>query len=240
MEKVKQLFDDYIQNFDLTNPDLKRKYNHSYRVMELSKELADSIHLSKRDCELAQIIGLLHDIGRFEQLKTVHSYNDFKFEHADYGATYLRDSSFLDLLSLTEEEKQIIVSAVKYHNKYELPNQLEERTKLFCQLIRDADKLDIFSLTLQLPKKNLGILNPEIRKEFFLGKSCHIHPEMSSYDYVLVRLGFLHDLYFPRSFQIFSERHYLDIYFKILGEKEELKEYFDYSRNYLEQKLKEE
>ena len=240
MEQVIQLFENYVQNFDLTNPDIKRKYDHSYRVMELSNELANSIHLSKRDCELARLIGLLHDIGRFEQLKTVHSYNDFQFEHADYGATYLQDSSFLDPLLLTEEEKLVIVSAVKYHNKYELPNHLEERTELFCKLIRDADKLDIFSLTLQLPKKDLGRLNPEIKKEFFLGRSCHIHPEMSSYDYVLVRLGFLHNLYFLRSFQIFSERHYLDIYFKILGEKEELKEYFDYSRNYLEQKLKEE
>ena len=121
MEQVKQLFENYVQNFDLTNPDIKRKYDHSYRVMELSNELANSIHLSKRDCELAMLIGLLHDIGRFEQLKRVHSYNDFQFEHADYGATYLQDSSFLDPLLLTEEEKLVIVSAVKYHNKYHIP-----------------------------------------------------------------------------------------------------------------------
>ena len=85
--KMKEEFDKYVQNYDLNNIDIKRKYRHSYRVMNLSKRYATLLGFSKEDIELATVIGLLHDIGRFEQLKVYHTYDDTKsIDHALYGS----------------------------------------------------------------------------------------------------------------------------------------------------------
>ena len=49
------------------------KKEHTYRVANLSEKIARSISdiydLSEGDVDLAWIIGMFHDIGRFEQVK---------------------------------------------------------------------------------------------------------------------------------------------------------------------------
>ena len=59
-------FEKYIKNYDLNNKEIKKKYLHSYRVMNLSKKYATLLNYNKHDIELATIIGLLHDIGRIK------------------------------------------------------------------------------------------------------------------------------------------------------------------------------
>lgn len=40
----------------------------------MQQKNAEGLKLSEEDCKLAQVIGLLHDIGRFEQLKRYDSF----------------------------------------------------------------------------------------------------------------------------------------------------------------------
>ena len=83
---MNKALENYIKNYDMTDQDIKYKYNHSYRVMKKSEYLSNKLNLSKTDKELAKIIGLYHDIGRFEQDKRYDSFNDKKtFDHGDYG-----------------------------------------------------------------------------------------------------------------------------------------------------------
>ena len=83
---VIEAFERYVSNYDMNDINIKLKYDHSYRVMELNKKYATLLGSNKEDIELASIIGLLHDIGRFEQLKVYHTYDDFKsVDHADYS-----------------------------------------------------------------------------------------------------------------------------------------------------------
>ena len=89
LEKVKEAFDKYTNNYDMTNKNIRLKYEHSYAVMDLMGELAFRLNLDKEKIELAKIIGLLHDIGRFEQLKEYNSFSDDNIDHGDYGADYL-------------------------------------------------------------------------------------------------------------------------------------------------------
>jgi putative nucleotidyltransferase with HDIG domain len=42
---------------------------HTYHVADNARNIAEKLKLSKEDIELAELIGLLHDIGRFEELK---------------------------------------------------------------------------------------------------------------------------------------------------------------------------
>ena len=76
MMKVNDVFDKYVGTFDLDDKNIQLKYNHSYRVADLSKKYAKLLHFSDEEVLLAETIGLLHDIGRFEQIKNYNSYDD--------------------------------------------------------------------------------------------------------------------------------------------------------------------
>lgn len=240
MKEVIKQFEAYVHEFDLTNFDLERKYRHSYRVMKLMEQLAHSLKLSEEDVTLACIIGLLHDIGRFEQLKEVDSYDDTKFEHADFGTQYLKTSHFLEQCHVPDIWYPIIFTAVQYHNKYDIPEYLDEKTLLFTKLIRDADKIDILRLTIEKKQESTGEVRQQVMDEFYQKKQIHILPGFSKKEFVFVRLGFLYDLNFRKSFELVKEDDFLNKYYEVLDRPEELKEYFDFSRVYLEQQLKEE
>lgn len=61
-------FNKYVNGFDISNDDIMRKINHSLRVAKLMKEYAKKLEYSEEEITLAEEIGLLHDIGRFEQI----------------------------------------------------------------------------------------------------------------------------------------------------------------------------
>ena len=68
IEKAKNVFKEYVKKYDDTNPKIKMKIIHILKVAENSKKIATDLNLSEEDIVLAELIGLLHDIGRFEQV----------------------------------------------------------------------------------------------------------------------------------------------------------------------------
>ena len=76
LEKAKNEFIKYTNNYDLTNSHITRKIYHSLRVMEVSKKIAEDLKLTQEQIDLATLIGLLHDIARFEQRKRYGTYYD--------------------------------------------------------------------------------------------------------------------------------------------------------------------
>ena len=80
-EAAKQVFEEYLDGYDRENDKVKLKIIHTYGVVEQSRNLAERLMLSEEDTSLAMIIALLHDIGRFEQLKRYDS-----FEPAHHGS----------------------------------------------------------------------------------------------------------------------------------------------------------
>ena len=77
-EKLVQAFEDYVANYDLKNPNILLKYIHTGKVADNCEEIAKSLGLSEKDCDIAWEIGMLHDIGRFEQLRRFNTFNDSK------------------------------------------------------------------------------------------------------------------------------------------------------------------
>ena len=137
-------FNKYVSNYDLNNKDIRLKYNHSFRVMELSEKYANLLGLYEEDVKLAKPIGLLHDIGRFEQLAVYHTYNDSKsIDHADYSVEQLFDKEEIKRFYKNKNHWDIIRLAIKNHNKFAITGVSDDRCLLHCHLIRDTDKLDI-------------------------------------------------------------------------------------------------
>ena len=90
IEKAKEEFINYTKNYNLEDTNIKRKQIHSLRVMEISKKIAEYIGLTPEEVKIAELIGLLHDIGRFEQYSNYHTFrDDYSIDHGDYGVQIL-------------------------------------------------------------------------------------------------------------------------------------------------------
>lgn len=61
-------FNSYVARYDVSDERIALKVEHTYKVAELFDEIAQGEGLSPADVDLAWLCGLLHDIGRFEQL----------------------------------------------------------------------------------------------------------------------------------------------------------------------------
>ena len=142
MENAKEEFIKYTENYDLTDENLGGKQKHSLRVMQISEEIARDLKLNQEEIKLAALIGLLHDIARFEQYTKYKTFRDLdSIDHGDYGAKIL-EKEIRKYIELPQYD-EIIIKAVKNHNKYKMEDGLSEKEELFAKIIRDADKIDI-------------------------------------------------------------------------------------------------
>ena len=142
IEHAKKAFDTFIRQFDVNDPKISLKIRHTYYVMEACEYLAREMNLDKTDYDLAILIGLLHDIGRFEQLKKFNSYDDNLICHARCGIEVLFEQGHIRDFIETYQYDNIIYHAIKNHSAYAIAPGLNEQELLHARLIRDADKID--------------------------------------------------------------------------------------------------
>ena len=161
-EQAKKAFDDYTSKYDISDIKIKLKVEHTYRVAEIAEEIAKSIFDDKSYVDFAWFLGLLHDVGRFEQVKRFNTFNDeASVDHAEFGADLLfREELLFDFFPenfrqqmTVEDQKWIALAeeAIRAHNKLKIPEDLDEFSKTFCNLLRDADKADIFKVLTDVP-----------------------------------------------------------------------------------------
>lgn len=145
----------YASQYDAGNSMIRHKVEHTLRVAENCERIAASLGLNGEDVTFAWFLGLLHDIGRFEQVRRFGTFIDsVSVDHAEFGADLLFHDQLIDSFpaeSLTEQELRSLETAIRLHNKLTLPEALDDRTRRFCEIIRDADKADIFRVVAELP-----------------------------------------------------------------------------------------
>ena len=173
--KAKKEFKKYIDNYNLANSEIERKVGHSYRVAEISGEIARSLKLTDEEIKLAILIGLLHDIGRFEQQTRYGTYNDIcSIDHGKLGVEILEKNDYIRNYIKDDKYDKIIKTAIYNHNKYEIEEGLDDKTLIFCKIIRDSDKLDIMYEAIEIFwEENLKVtddITKKILKDFKDGK----------------------------------------------------------------------
>lgn len=144
-----EAFHEYVEPYGTVNPRIALKIKHTYRVAALCDTIARSEGLSSGNVDLAWLCGLLHDIGRFEQLHRWNTFNDAQsVDHARLGVNVLfetEDDEPGNIHRFMDEryEDPFIRAAVGAHSAFSLPPKFDARTRLFCNIVRDADKVDI-------------------------------------------------------------------------------------------------
>ena len=215
MEKYRKVFNQYFKRFDIREKDILRKFHHSYRVMEYAKEIGKSLNFDEHDIWLCQMIGLFHDIGRFEQWTKYHTFWDKdSIDHGNLSYKIIQEEDILKEVS--DIDKNIILTAVRYHNKYDLNEITDERIKLFCEIVRDADKLDILIEQVNWIDKKEKKLSEKPLKNLYEKRMCLDQYIVTEVDNILRRIGFIFDLNFSYSLKILKEKNWIENQFNIL------------------------
>lgn len=246
--RVIRCFAAYVRDFDRSDAGIVLKYHHSIRVSRIIEKLAHGIYLSDADTDLAWCIGVLHDIGRFEQLREYHTFIDYRsVDHARYGAHYLFDEGHIrDFLSDASEDS-LIRLAVEQHNVFRLPDGLTPRQKQFCQLIRDADKIDIFRVYVtQLAGTNniwhtdLSRLKTQSVSESVMAqarrmRTIRTEDKKTRMDFYVGVLCLYFELAYPVSRQLADEQGYYDTLLQFHSQNQQTEEGLDEIRHLAEQ-----
>ncbi len=141
-----RLFREYLQSYDLSDGMIKAKVKHSYKVERNSLAIAEALQLSEEAIVLAGLIGLFHDIGRFEQARIYHNFRDYEtIDHADFGVKELEKNDFVNAI-VPSEYRDTFLAAIRNHNKLKIEDGLGVEALLQAKIIRDADKIDILRL----------------------------------------------------------------------------------------------
>ena len=232
MKKKSEIaFDKYISNYDLNEKQIRYKYLHSYEVEKLMKKLAKALKLSEEETKLAELIGLLHDIGRFEQVKKYGSCSDSKtgVDHADESCVYLFDKGHIRDFIEDDKYDDILKDAIKYHNKLEIDKSIKGKNLFFAKMIRDMDKVDIYRVlyTEYKGKFNKNEITKKVSDIFYSHKTMDIHILNSKTDEILSIIAFIYDINFKESFKILKESNYLEKYFQTIEVDKDSKDTFD-------------
>ena len=75
--RVMKIFEQYVRKYDMNNVNIKAKYFHSLKVMEIAKELANGLGIfDEEEISVIELIGLFHEIGNFSLTPNYHIDDD--------------------------------------------------------------------------------------------------------------------------------------------------------------------
>ncbi|MHC5082807.1 MAG: HD domain-containing protein [Planctomycetota bacterium] len=256
LELFQKWFGDYVAGFyapddDYLNQNIKLKECHTHRVCGRMRELITALGLNEQDGLIAETIALFHDVGRFEQFKRYRTYKDTISEnHCLLAVKVLGENGVLDRLA--GGDRGVIETAIEFHGAIEIP-PMDDRSRLFTQMIRDTDKIDIFELLV----KNYKVLadDPENFKwelEFPDTPECNptiidaiLNRRLIDYrelktinDAKLLQLGWVYDIYFDYSLKAIYDHGYLQTIIDLLPETDEVKQATETILNYTQERIR--
>lgn len=274
-KNVINAFAEYVRNYDPSDEKIKLKIDHTYRVAGLCQRIAESLGLSEPDVDIAWLLGMLHDIGRFEQIRRFGTFNDVQsVDHAEFGADLLFKEGLIRKFaegyyeecelarSGNEEAEQIIKNnehhnkdtgliemAIRQHNKYRVKEDLTERQRMFCDILRDADKVDIFKVNADIPMEIIydvtteelknGVITKEVLESFYKKETVLKSVRRSAVDNIVGHISLLFELVYKESYRQAKEQGYV---YKLLDFKSDVPEVnaeFDDMRKYVDEFLME-
>ena len=219
MIEAKKAFKEYVKKYNPEDEKIKIKIVHIEKVAENSKRIAQNLGLSQEDVELAELIGLLHDIGRFEQVRLYHTFVDKdSINHGEYGAKILFEDGLIRNFIKDNKFDKIIKLAIVKRKRADIEEDVTERERVHAKIIRDADKTDIFRILISGDKKAIwekadlsdDKISDEIYREFVEDKRINYKERKTSADILVSHFNYVYDLNFPETRKIIRDNKYID------------------------------
>lgn len=219
-DKALNAFSDYVKNYDVNNGKIRLKIIHTMHVADLAEMIASQLNLSQEDIQLARLIGILHDIGRFEQLRRYNDFRDYlTVDHAALGVKVLQENNLIRSFIEDDQYDDLIFAAISNHNRYAIEEGLDKRTRLHAKIIRDADKTDIFRVRIEDPLEDAlpftvddletSGLSKKIENVFYQEKCIHSNSRQEPADALLSAMALLFDYNFKPGLRYVRDHQYV-------------------------------
>ncbi len=212
--------------------------------------------LNNEDIELAKLIALLHDIGRFEQLKIYNSYIDSEtIDHAILGNEILFKNNLIRNFIKDNQYDDIISKSILNHNRLSIESNLRDRELLHVKIIRDADKTDNFRVQATdefeniIDDANKEILENDVITEKifndFMNSKIIIKKECKTYlDFLICYIAFIFDFNFTSGLEYIKEMDYINkivnrLDYKRVETKQRMDKIKEHAIKYIDSRLRE-
>ena len=277
LEELTKLYDAYVDTYRDGNGELpvmmRLKRVHTGFVVKNAEAIARGEGFTAEEREVALAAALLHDTGRYEQLKRYNTFKDSdSIDHAVFSHDIVVEKGWLDMVDradsatsgqetasplggrprngeavsrplVSEAQKDAILKAVLYHNRRDLPKEVEHPLSTStsdlnllskaAHTVRDADKLDIFRVLEDQVEHtdwkgdsrafwNLAVSappNPVVVECIEKGRPVDYQNIKSLSDFVLIQVGWMiSGLHFATARRLCRERNHLAFRRKFLHE----------------------
>ena len=153
LDELFSWFASYVEPFLNTDHEgaknIQLKIVHTRKVCEAMAQLSKGEKCSENESLIASTVALLHDVGRFPQYRRWRTFRDSESDnHARLAIDVIREQKLL--AGIDPDEQLLIEEAVRFHNLLKPPAIVKSPTRRFINLIRDADKLDIWRVFVEL------------------------------------------------------------------------------------------
>jgi len=243
-QKVTEVFNDYVKDYDISNPKIALKVIHTGKVAMLCEEIALSLGMDEAHVNMAWLIGMLHDIGRFEQLRRYNTFSDaVSIDHALLGCSILFEEGRIRDFIKDDSFDGLIHAAIANHSAYRISEELNETEKVYAHILRDADKIDIFRVQIDTPLEEIydvttyelknSVVSEKVMESFFEEHATLRSLKQTAIDYVVGHISLAFELVYDKSREITVKQGYLDKLMNFESENEETKKQLEQVRNYM-------
>jgi putative nucleotidyltransferase with HDIG domain len=241
---LKNWFLSYVNKFTYTDSESQRnidlKLEHTERVTREIILIGKQIGLNGNELDLAEIIALFHDIGRFEQYDKYRTFSDRKSEnHAELGIKVLKKYNVL--ANLDKKVQGLISYSIRYHNRASLPTGKMRKYLFYLKLLRDADKLDIWkvvtdyyhrksgdkNVTLELELPDTPGISSEVYDTLMNRKIVDMKFVRNINDIKLLQAGWIYDINFKPTLKAVRNRRYMELLRDALPKTDKISEIFN-------------
>lgn len=236
IQKYIEAFREYVSNYDFSQDKIRLKYEHTIRVMELSRKYAKLLGFSEEDVELATLIGLLHDIGRFEQVRVYDSFDDLNtVDHADYSVEQLFNKGEIKRFTTREDWYPILAFAIRNHNKLTIKETDNERMLKHAKLIRDTDKMDIMVVMIGRVRVKDTSISPKVLEATKNHECANRKYAVTTSDRVAIYYGFAFDINYDVVLKEYKKN--FTTFHESLDDKEKFQELYEDIIKYIDERI---
>ena len=247
-------FKKYLQDYDLEYGKIELKIRHTYGVVNASEYIAKELSLDDENIELAKLIALLHDIGRFEQIKKFDCFIDNKnIDHAILGNEILFKNNLIRNFIKDTQYDNIISKAILNHNRLSIEDGLTDKELLHSKIIRDADKTDNFRVKAEDNFENIidnsskeilenDVISENIFNDFINNKVIRREDRKTYMDFWVSYIAFIFDFNYKAGLEYIQQMNYIDkiinrLDYKNIDTKQKMEKIRKHAIQYIESRL---
>ena len=212
--RVMKVFEQYVKKFNMNNNNIKAKYFHSLKVMEISSDIASTIGIfNEEEIAVCELIALFHEIANFDEAPNYTIEKENLEDYALKSVEVLFDKDIMRKITDDTKYDDVIKLAIFACNKNGIPSNVSPKMAAFCKVLRDAHKIDSFRMILNYPIIDSHIEcfpSSVVYDRFKQFKVVDKKMSESNADEVLIALSTAFDLNYRYSYAILKRCGYVD------------------------------